>query len=36
VDSVTHDIRPGEYKQSFTLKRNALITNVPAVPTAPY
>lgn len=36
VDSVTHEIKPGEYKQSFTLKRNALITNLPVVPTAPY
>ncbi len=36
VDSVTHDIKPGEYKQSFTLKRNALITSLPLVPTAPY
>lgn len=25
VKSVTHDIKPGEYKQSFTLSRNALI-----------
>ena len=23
VKSVTHDIKPGEYKQSFTLSRNA-------------
>ena len=36
VDSVTHDIKPGAYKQSFTLKRNALITNLPVVPTLPY
>lgn len=36
VDSVTHNIKPGEYKQSFTLKRNALITNLPAVPALPY
>lgn len=33
VDSVTHTISPGQYKQSFTLKRNALITNTPVVPT---
>jgi hypothetical protein len=32
VDSVTHTISPGSYKQSFTLKRNALITNTPVVP----
>ncbi len=25
VKSVTHDIKPGEYKQSFTLSRNALV-----------
>lgn len=36
VDSVTHDIKPGEYKQSFTLKRNALIANLPVVPALPY
>ena len=36
VDSVTHEIKPGEYKQTFTLKRNALITNTPVVPTLPY
>jgi hypothetical protein len=36
VDSVTHEIKPGEYKQAFTLKRNALITSLPLVPTAPY
>jgi hypothetical protein len=36
VQSTRHQIKPGEYKQSFTLKRNALVTNVPVVPTAPY
>jgi hypothetical protein len=36
VDSVTHTIKPGEYKQSFVLKRNALISNVPVVPSLPY
>jgi hypothetical protein len=36
VDSVTHDIKPGEYKQSFTLKRNALIASLPVVPALPY
>jgi hypothetical protein len=36
VDSTKHQIKLGEYKQSFTLKRNALVSNVPAVPTAPY
>ena len=36
VDSTKHQIKPGEYKQSFTLKRNALISNTPVVPTAPF
>ena len=36
VDSTKHQIKLGEYKQSFTLKRNALISNVPFVPTAPF
>ena len=36
VESTTHRLKPGEYKQSFTLKRNALISNLPAVPTLPY
>jgi hypothetical protein len=36
VDSTTHRLKPGEYKQSFVLKRNALISNVPLVPALPY
>jgi hypothetical protein len=36
VDSVTHTLRPGEYKQSFVLKRNALIASLPVVPALPY
>jgi hypothetical protein len=32
VDSATHRIKPGEYKQSFVLKRNGLVTNTPVVP----
>jgi hypothetical protein len=32
VKSVTHDIKKGEYKQSFTLSRNALISTTPLVP----
>lgn len=36
VDSVTHNLKPGEYKQSFVLKRNALIANLPVVPSLPY
>jgi hypothetical protein len=33
VESTKHQIKVGEYKQSFTLKRNAIISNVPVVPT---
>jgi hypothetical protein len=32
VKSVTHEIKRGEYKQSFTLVRNGLISTVPKVP----
>lgn len=32
VSSVTHSIKRGEYKQSFSLTRNALVPNVPKVP----
>jgi hypothetical protein len=32
VKSVTHNLKPGEYKQNFTLTRNALIPNTPRVP----
>lgn len=31
VDSVTHKIKKGEYKQSFTLSRNGLLSTVPKV-----
>lgn len=33
VESVTHRIARNQYKQSFTLKRNALVSNTPVVPT---
>jgi len=36
VDQATHRIKPGEYKQSFVLKRNALVSNTPLVPTLPF
>ncbi|CAG9244901.1 hypothetical protein [Paraburkholderia unamae] len=36
VDSTTHQVKPGEYKQSFVLKRNALIANTPVVPAMPF
>jgi len=36
VDSTKHQIKLGEYKQSFTLKRNALVSNVPTVPVNPF
>ena len=32
VKSVTHNLKRGEYKQSFTLARNGLISTVQAVP----
>jgi hypothetical protein len=32
VKSVTHNIKRGEYKQSFTLSRNGLLSTVPRVP----
>lgn len=31
VDSVTHNIKPGEYKQNFTLSRDGLISTAPSV-----
>ena len=31
VDSVTHSIKPGEYKQNFQLSRDGLITQTPVV-----
>lgn len=36
VDQATHRIRSGEYKQSFVLKRNALVANTPVVPSLPF
>ena len=36
VDSATHRLKQAEYKQSFVLKRNALIANTPLVPSLPY
>jgi hypothetical protein len=32
VKSVTHDIKRGQYKQSFSLTRNGLLSTVPRVP----
>ena len=32
VKSVTHEIKRGEYKQSFSLARNGLVSTVPRVP----
>jgi hypothetical protein len=32
VSSVTHTIKRGEYKQSFTLARNGLLSTIPKVP----
>ena len=31
VNSVTHKIKRGEYKQSFSLSRDGLISNTPVV-----
>ena len=31
VNSVTHNIKHGEYKQNFSLSRDGLISNTPAV-----
>lgn len=36
VDEATHRLKPGEYKQSFVLKRNALVANTPVVPSLPF
>jgi hypothetical protein len=36
VDSTTHRLKPGEYKQSFVLKRNALMSSTPVVPSFPF
>ncbi|HWE85319.1 MAG TPA: hypothetical protein VG267_10275 [Terracidiphilus sp.] len=36
VDSATHRIKAGEYKQSFVLKRNALVPTTPVVPSLPF
>jgi hypothetical protein len=36
IESTTHTITKGKYKQSFKLKRNGLVTNTPIVPTRPY
>ena len=33
VESVTDNIKRGEYKQSFTLSRNGLLSTIPRVPT---
>ena len=32
VNSVTHDIKRGQYKQNFTLSRDGLVSNTPMVP----
>jgi hypothetical protein len=36
VDQATHRLKPGEYKQSFVLKRNSLVANTPVVPSLPF
>jgi hypothetical protein len=32
VNSVTHNIKPGQYKQSFSISRDGLVANTPGVP----
>ena len=32
VKSVTHTIKPGDYRQRFELSRNGLISTLPRVP----
>ncbi len=36
IESTTHTITKGKYKQGLKLKRNGLISNTPIVPTRPY
>jgi hypothetical protein len=36
VQKTTHHLKRGEYKQSFTLKRNGIISNLPLVPALPF
>jgi hypothetical protein len=33
VKSVTHNLERGQYKQSFSLARNALVSTLPSLPT---
>lgn len=35
VQRTRHELKLGEYKQSFTLKRNGIVSNVPLVPNLP-
>jgi hypothetical protein len=36
VRDTTHQIKLGEYKQTFTLTRNGIVSNVPTVPVSPF
>jgi hypothetical protein len=36
VQRTTHNLKRGEYKQSFTLKRNGIVSNLPMVPSLPF
>jgi hypothetical protein len=36
VQRTTHNLKRGEYKQTFTLKRNGVISNLPVVPSLPF
>ena len=35
VQKTTHQLKLGQYKQSFTLKRNGIVSNLPVLPTLP-
>jgi hypothetical protein len=36
VEKTTHQLKLGEYKQSFTLRRNGIVSNLPALPVEPF
>ena len=36
VQKTSHQLKRGEYKQSFTLKRNGILSNLPLVPSLPF
>lgn len=36
VQKTSHELKRGEYKQKFTLKRNGIVSNLPLVPSLPF